>query len=279
MTTVTRNKILAFSLFVLISLVRPPIRAQYRGVETTIWTGQSGGYRWRWTTQDLTATDSRTSRHVFSAAERKTRENKEIIDDPDCRWASFKIQPLAVVGGIAVYQSEDLVDLGGAHPTGGSDIVVVDPARPGHTILLTDLFPDADILRALLADRVVQKGLKVGTPSPHTLPELMQALSGQDIDGDPDFPFEPQMLARFAFHHLENGKVAVRLFVFGHSEAGRNLSTQLGLLLPIPAKLATSLARAANGRAGFLMANSKKLAHGRTTEIYRKEEKRKEEKP
>ena len=76
------------------------------------------------------------------------------------------------------------------------------------------------------------------------------------------------MLERFAFHHIESGKIAVRLNVSWGSEIHRFTTTQIGLLLPKPEKLSGPLTLAAAGKEGFLMRESKKLSHDKTTLLF-----------
>src|SRR4051812_1132116 len=45
----------------------------------TVWSGEAGGYRWRWTTGDLTA--SRGGRTAFSALAFEKRTNQQLKDE------------------------------------------------------------------------------------------------------------------------------------------------------------------------------------------------------
>lgn len=242
------------------------------GKVETVWSGTSSRYHWRWTTADLFATDL-SSRRVFSVAAReKEARNKEDAGDPiENFYIECTIQPLSIVGTIVSYE-RDYYWSGGAHPSGGIDFVSVDVTRPKHRLTLTDLFPDSVVLNALLKDKVVQETIKRNklTKRPKTCAALVNFLKDKTFGGDEnaDFGFTENLLEQFAFHHVENGKVAVRLNVSWASEIHRFSTTQIGLLLPIPAKLSGPISLAGNRKQGFLMHESKKLAHDKTTLIF-----------
>jgi hypothetical protein len=70
-------------------------------------------------------------------------------------------------------------------------------------------------------------------------------------------------LYAFAFHHLEEGKVAVRLGFEAETPACFEQLTQVGILLPIPEKVRVPLEQAASGKAGFLMADRNRVGSPR----------------
>ena len=134
----------------------------------------------------------------------------------------------------------------------------VDPAHPGKAVLLTDLFAEQDILQALLKDAVINRALSLAKESkqikqPTNLTELMTLLEGNLGVNNCPFSFSDDYLTRFAFHHLENDKVAVRLSLTPGNQACHGQKAQLGLLLPIPPSLKESLALADSNKQGFLM--------------------------
>jgi hypothetical protein len=119
---------------------------------------------------------------------------------------------------------------------------------------LTDYFPEADILEAILADKAVQAAIADLPGTPRELKQLPQLFAKDYYElGDSGFELRPDFLTRFAFHHLEDGKVAVRLGLPGHSGFNRSQHMQIGLLLPIPEALRGPLALAAGRKQGFLM--------------------------
>ncbi len=132
----------------------------------------------------------------------------------------------------------------------------IDSTQTGKAVFLTDLFSEQDILRALLNDAVIKRALskaKKGKP-PMSLSELTSRLEEQDlIAGNCVFYLPDDYLTRFAFHHIENNKIAVRLSLQPTIQACRGQKAQLGLLLPIPTALNKSLALADSAKQGFLM--------------------------
>ena len=240
----------------------------------TIWKGVSGSFRWTWTTAEFTARSAGTGRSVFSASTFEKRSNptlKETTEEPWEGYLECAIHPLSVAGSIASYE-RDYYWEGGAHPSGSIDFVSVDVTNPGRRLFLTDLFPDAAILEALLADKIVSDTLKrnhvAGTPK--STAQLVKLLNGKSFGGDDNgqFAFTPDFLARFAFHHVQGDRVAVRLNVSWNYEVYRFTSTQIGVLLPMPARLRGALARAAASQEGFLMPEAERRAGNRTTLLF-----------
>jgi hypothetical protein len=73
------------------------------------------------------------------------------------------------------------------------------------------------------------------------------------VSEDGRYYLPDDFLRHFAFHHVEGNKVAVRIGLSHGAEVWRGHLTQMGLLLPIPARLSRPLEAAAKGREGFLM--------------------------
>jgi hypothetical protein len=182
---------------------------------------------------------------------------------------------LSVVGPIVSISDNSGCDCGGAHPSAATIYRALDLSKSGEVDLgyegyqkhgkmaqLTDYFPEADILKALLADSLIQKALKSsGKRRPATLPALMKAIYLQPVPvGECAYELSDDLLTRFAFHHLENGQVAVRLGLTHAYETCRGSSTEIGILLPIPAALKRQLAQAQSGTAGFLLKDKQKIA-------------------
>lgn len=240
----------------------------------TIWSGTSGGYRWKWTTSDLAAYRVGVDRPVFTAKAYEKHTSplfKGDTSDPVDTYADCTIQPLSIVGSIVSYE-RDYYWEGGAHPSGSVDYLTIDVARPGHQVKLTDLFPDTDVLKALLEDKIVQDTLKrnhtAGTP--RTTAQLVELLKGKTFgsEDNSNFAFEDDLLERFAFHHVQGNQVAVRLNISWGAEVFRFTTTQIGILLPISPRMARVFAQASARREGFLMSAAKKLAAGRPTLLF-----------
>jgi hypothetical protein len=166
-------------------------------------------------------------------------------------------------GGETRYTAIDLMRAGGV---GYRELEMeVDGANPSKIVKLTDIFEEADILNALLADPLVKEALGSSGSRPQTLSKLIEEFgAGASVTDKHCYSVSEDMLTRFAFHHLENGKVAVRL---GLSGAGpcREFLTEIGILLPIPPTLKTALARADSGTEGFLMKDLKKISRDKVT--------------
>jgi hypothetical protein len=259
--------------------------------EKTIWTGESGGFVIHWTTKNLFARPKGNAGALsFSARPIAEREWKEIEQDRSKRMREGETLPdfeyerslevLSVVGPIVSISDNSGCDCGGAHPSAATVYRALDLSKPGEADLgyegykkhgkmvqLTDYFPEADIFRALLADSLIQKALKSsGKRRPATLAALMKAIYLQPVPVEEcAYELSDDLLTRFAFHHLENGQVAVRLGLTHAYETCRGSSTEIGILLPIPPSLKPQLAQAQSGTAGFLMKDEKKIAKDQMT--------------
>jgi hypothetical protein len=215
------------------------------------WSGKSGAYTWRWTDADITAGNRRTTlslkKRLFPRWGKKEMEG--------LTYFSSDVKPLSLVGSLLSYERQDWW-AGGAHPSGAISYATLDAARPFRTVKLTDLFPDLEVRDALWADSVVKRVAareKIRT-KPGTAAALVKALEFKSFGGDQDetYGFPDDLLERFAFHHMEGSRVAVRLHIPWGAEAYRGRVTQLGLLLRIPVGLRRPLQSAASGREGFL---------------------------
>lgn len=242
--------------------------------KSVYWTSRSGGYIYRWTGQDLTATNASTKKTVFSVVQalkkefgNPTPDDADTIDARDHYEVSFL--PLSVVGSLLSYERDDYWD-GGAHPSGNESFVTVDMRKPTRPVRLTDLFPPEQIRQALLNDSIVRRVLKREkiTP-PATLDGLVKALANKYFGGDEDYmySFPEGMLESFAFHHVENDKVAVRFLMPHGGEVYRFQNTQLGILLPIPARLKPALTKAAANKSGALMQSLRRTTKDRSSSL------------
>jgi hypothetical protein len=257
-----------------------------------IWTGRSGGFVFEWSASDITARSPQSpARVLFSAkslAQKEFAAFREASKDPDtgkmekCSYErTFTV--LAVVGSILSFSDGDFtVCERAAHPGGELRYTTIDLAKPGgvgykelemevdlaqpgKAVKLTDLFDERDIFNALMADTVVKEALGTSGSRPRTLAELVEAFAaGASATDKLCYSVSEDIWTRFVFHHLENGKVAIRLGLPGAGPCRYNL-TEIGILLPIPASLKTALAQAAAGKEGFLMKDQKKISRGQTT--------------
>jgi hypothetical protein len=192
---------------------------------------------------------------LFSVVQALKKEFRKPDTDNGYSYYEVSFAPLSAVGSLLSYERDDYWD-GGAHPSGGESFVTVDARDPAHPLLLTDLFPATQIRHVLLSDPIVQHVLtREKIAPPLTLQELVKSLAGKEFGGEGDmkYSFPENLLADFAFHHVENGNVAVRLLLPHGSEIFRFQHTQLGLLLPMPARWKAALVEAASGTSGAMM--------------------------
>ena len=245
----------------------------------TIWEGESGGFNIHWTQKDITATKG--DKVVFSADEalvRKDFEKEHFNYTNTNEWAGFIrydriFTPLSIVGTIASMK-DTFQEGGGGLVHGFSEFTTVNLANPDQVVSLTDFFGESVILKALLADSLIQKALAdIDTP-PSTLDGLYQVLKKAPSivvriahEEDCGFSLAEDFLTQFAFHHIDKDRVAVRIALSPAWEACRYEVAQLGIYLPIPNKLKLALKKAQKGQAGFLMNNLKKMPKDQQTSI------------
>jgi hypothetical protein len=185
--------------------------------------------------------------------------------------ASVNLRLLSIVGPLLSYQREDYVGcVPSAHPSLNASYAAMDVSRPKQPVGLTDLFPERDVLKALLADPLIRDALThlKKSASPKTVGELLQRIGKEGyVSEDGRYYLQNDCLRHFAFHHVEGDKVAVRIGLSHGAEVWRGHLTQIGLLLPIPPRLKRPLERAAAGIEGFLMNASDKRYRDRKTDI------------
>ena len=229
------------------------------GESALIWSGHEGPFSLRWSQADILAT--REGKTVFSA--RATAEH-DVREFDQATEYSRKLALLSVVGSVMSFSDTSYCECGGAHPISEARISTVDLERPGQPARLTDYFAEAEVVRAILADSLVQKAIGAKGKEATTLKDLV----GLSISTKTcSFVIAPDADSRFAFHHVEKGNVAVRLALSHDVEACRGQMAQLGLLLPIPERLRKPLEAASSGQEGFLMKDATKRSEGRSTAL------------
>jgi hypothetical protein len=272
--------------------VVPSLGQKQSRPETIIWIGQSATFALRWTSGDITAAPAgEPSKVIFSAKEIAHKKflafKKENLQDQPPSWRcsyTLKFTILSLVGSLLSYEeNEDSYcgqrnGPGWNHPSDQISYRVVDLSQPDRQISLTDFFSESAVLKALLADPTIKEALS-GAENPRqpgTVAELagMIVESGEGIKPAKDtaespkecgFVFPEHPLRQFAFHHLENGKIAVRLSLDPNSGACHSAHAQLGILLPIPATVEASLTAAQSQVKGFLMDSTRRLSGNRVT--------------
>jgi hypothetical protein len=211
---------------------------------------------------------------VYSAravAEAGWRERSKQLHESHCR-EEREFELLSVVGSVAsVLESAGGYCEGTAHPWASSRFTTIDFARSSPQapvrVAITDVFPEPDVVAALLRDRHVAAAVAAsGRTPPKTLAALVTVIADSPIRvGDCEFDFDERALSGFAFHHIAGGRVAVRIALPYRHEVCRGMVAQLGLLLPVPASLAKALARANSRAEGFLMKDQERVSRGLST--------------
>ncbi len=233
---------------------------------SAIWSAPVAGVRWKWTPRDLTASGTAVPGGSFSL---KRALFPEGIPDGFTEFQST-VRPLSLFATVLCYRRDDYWS-GGAHPSGGITYAALDLRRPKRPLLLTEVFPEAEVARALWNDPVVhQLAVRAGLRTqPATAAELVRRVRGRSFGGEDDLEYalSEEFLAEWAVHHLEGERAAVRLCASWSSEIYRFHSTEIGLLLPIPAAYRPALVAAASGREGFLAREAARRFRGRSATL------------
>ncbi len=260
--------------------VAHPVEFEPAGPGKPLWEGKSGNFVISWTAKDLQARFAqKPGSVVFSANSLATLGFKHFraVDLAEVESLDYErgITPVSVVGSLLSLREECYYSVRpSAHPGFGARFTTLDLARPGlvpdlltedprfqpkklgKAVKLTDLFPEPEILKALLAHPLIQE--HTGPPGAPDSPQSLRALSRLLEDkllywGEIPFFFPQNFLTRFAFNRAGKGRVEVLLDLEPAGGAIRYLYAQLNLLLPIPSRLKQPLEQAATGQAGFLM--------------------------
>lgn len=256
---------------VIASVVASSARAQ-----AVIWRGTSAGFAITWSDRDISV--ARAGRVVFSARRMADREWAEMQGDHDedvpVREYEQRFRLLSVVGAIISLEEATYCDCGGAHPISWTRYVSYDlsrstVARP-HAIPATEVVAEADLLRALAADRLIRQAMD--SAHVRTFPSLRaltQALEAQPIASGDDciYSVGEEFPTAFAFHHLEGGRVAMRFSLGHYVEVCRGMMIQVGVLVPVPAQRAAAFAAADRRQAGVLTKDLAVIAGDRRTVV------------
>lgn len=161
--------------------------------------------------------------------------------DPDTDYSQyfldFKYKPLSLVGPYLSVEKTVEAFEGGAHNYGGTQYLTINLDKEKKLIsnrdnnvkkvLLTDIFPEDVVLKALLSDKIIKSEVK--RKKIKSLKELS--------DLEREFSFS-NLNESFSFHHLEGNKVAVRIGLSGCCSVNERSLIQIGILLAVPKNLA-----------------------------------------
>lgn len=144
-------------------------------------------------------------------------------------------------------------DCGGAHPAASKRFRAIDLSHGKQApAVLTAIFPESAVYKALAADPTVTKALGAEA-KPKTWADLIDML--QDTTAkvkDCEYAFPEDLATRFAFYNYEGGNASVRIGLPNAAEVCRGQSIQLGLLLAAPPALRGGLAGAKDKANGAL---------------------------
>lgn len=134
---------------------------------------------------------------------------------------------------------------GGAHPGHLKRMRTKNLRNGQDDVPIGLLFSEHDVLGSLLQDSVVAAALKGSLPK--TLQELVAS-----ADGGCEMSFD-DLLVSYAFHHLQDGLVAIRFGLPHGCEAMRGKYTEIGIYMKIPVQSRKAFLRATAG--GDLMSS------------------------
>ena len=143
---------------------------------------------------------------------------------------------IASLVGPVLSVSESLYWEGGAHPGHLARLLTVNLDTGQSPVRLTDLFPEEQIVAALLKDKIVKKSL--GKQQPKCISEIIQS-----ADGGCEISFY-DINESYAFHHTKGDNIAIRIGLPHGCEVMRGNYTELGIYLPKPPQLAGFLEQA-----------------------------------
>lgn len=259
----------------LLPAVRPSAAAQ------VIWQGRSGGFDVTWSTDDVSARRVGDGRLVLSLKRRFEKEwgGPRDPEENEVREVAESVRVLSVVGSVLSVEEAWYCDCGGAHPISHTRFVAYDLARSRpdslHEVAVTELVPEAPLLRALTSDRVIRAAMdSAGVGQVRSLAALLDTAQWQGVyvempgdENDCTYNMSDGFPRHFAFHHVENGQLAIRFSLSHDVELCRGSMVQVGVTVPVPPRLQSALTAADQRTAGFLMKDSRRIAGDRRTSL------------
>ena len=238
--------------------------------DEVFWQVQTDKFTIRWSQADILVTDPHQKTLFSAAALAKQQFTADFTSADRCNYdCSFIL--LSVVGTIASLQDSEVsfCQDSSSHPDIENRFMSIDLAKAGRPTKLTDLFAEADILKALLANSIVKSALKQAKSSqvPTNLQELYKIFKGIEIpDQGCPYNLPADFLNQFAFHHVNGNQIAVRLKL--QPQHLNCEDEQLGFYLPIPANFQLAVKQAQTGQVGFLMRTSPIVTYEKITSFY-----------
>ncbi len=244
-----------------------------QGANNVIWQSQNDYLDIRWTETDIIAT--KNGKQLFSARALAKKEFEadfltELSGQTDCQY-DREFTLLSLVGNIASLKETESVKCQGlAEPSSETRLAAYDLALADSKMELTRFFTESDILKALLAEPLIEKALaEADTTHPSTLQALYEALEWSSIPFKGcEYQLPQDFLNQFAVHHIQKNQVAIRLNLPAASFSGcdsRNI--QLGFYLPIPRSEKRLFNQVRRGYKGFLKTRNRKSVYGKSTQV------------
>ncbi|HEV7588361.1 MAG TPA: hypothetical protein VGO40_09625 [Longimicrobium sp.] len=245
--------------------------------QQVIWRGRSAGYDVTWSDRDIAARRAGdgvlvfSARHIADAEWRQMQTNRD--EAVPVREYERKVRLLSVVGSILSLEEATYCDCGGAHPISWTRFVSYDVARGTvahpRPVAATEVVPEAALLRALTADRLIRQAMdSAHVRSFASLRALTEALKTHEIKpalGECTYGLGEEFPTEFAFHHVENGRVAIRFSLAHYVEVCRGMMIQVGVLVPPLPRWTAAFDAASARRAGYLMKDLPAIAGQRHT--------------
>lgn len=214
----------------------------------TKWIGQVGEYRLE-VSQDSFKQLTPTPQNLLPILE--SMGDEELLCE-----AERSVRLKSWVGTLVSFEQEDHWNcLTTAHPGAYTQVKTYN-LTTGAPLKLTDIFPDKQVLQALLADKIVKKNLSPGSSGQFSSSQQLVDYLTHNGVGECAYTFGSDSLTNFYFHHIRNNQVAVRLGLSHGCEAARGNLTELGLYLPIPTAWSSSFKNAQQATHGFLAQNN-----------------------
>lgn len=223
--------------------------------DTPGWSSEFDGVRIRWTASDLVLSRAGKDQPVFGPLVRDAFAAWAPRGPGDCQSEhSFRL--IAVVGPLVSVEQSERSGCDGDRSLIDTRLATIDVRQPlaagklKHVSLL-DYYSDDDVYASLSRDSIIRK--IVGDESLKELMGGVYALSGEynaasDKRGY-GYRFAEDFLTRFAFHHVDRKRIAVRMCLTGSTKSNQGTCQQLGFYLP----LRDNLARWVSGSGGSLM--------------------------
>lgn len=255
--------------------------------EQVIWAGSVAQRQIRWTNRDIYVDDQKLlSPYVQREFEVFVSDLKKDIRPGEQMMAcdyNLYFSIVSIVGPLATLEERYGIVCG--KPSVGERFTMVnlenrqrpqadklfdDSSALTDRVRLSDYFEERTILEALLSAPLIREALKneEAQTDPKTLAEVSSFFEEHPAairSKGSFFTLPSDFLSGFAFDHLDNNLVSVRMSLQPASEAERGLHVELELLLPIPKSLEQALRLAESRQEGFLMKDAEQVGGNKIT--------------